>query len=58
MKKTLMDWEPDSAYETRKVYGGLGAVSLEQMKEAMQRACDDQVKTLEEVARLTCEEDS
>lgn len=28
------------------------------MVKAMQAACDGQVKTLEEAARLTCEEDS
>lgn len=28
------------------------------MVKAMQAACNDQVKTLEEAARLTCEEDS
>lgn len=55
---SLVDWEPDSAYETKKVHGGLGNITAEQMKEAMQKSCDEQVKTLEEAARLTCEEDS
>lgn len=59
---SLADWEPDSNYETRKVHNptgdpfwdGLG-ITKEQLEEAMQKSCDDQVKTLNEAARLTCE---